>query len=139
MVAEAGGGIGLSHFRRNSSTISLILATAAVAVLSAALRAASAASRLRTLSNVSIGVFGLTRRSLLRLLLGEMGSVCSRVNTNRRSMLPHSKHSRVWCSKPGTGMVSSSTTWVRYISAAHTKHRIALLPFNAAGLELPIA
>src|SRR6516165_297822 len=59
-----------------------------------------------------------------------MGWVFSRVNTTRRSMLPHSKHSRVWCSKPGTGMVPSCTTCVTYISAAHTKHRIATAPFQ---------
>jgi len=57
----------LSHLRANSVAISLILATAAVAILSAALRAARAASRLRTLSNASIGVLGLTMRSFLRL------------------------------------------------------------------------
>src|SRR5215475_8088479 len=61
-----------------------------------------------------------------------MGWVFSRVNTNRRSMLPHSKHSRVWCSKPGTGMVSSCTTCVTCISAAHISIALQLLPFNAA-------
>src|SRR5437899_3431454 len=89
------GGIKLSHFWANSLAISWILATAAVAVLSAALWAASAASRLRTLSNASIGVLGFTMRSFLPLRLG----VFSRVNTNRRSMSPHSKHSSVCCSK----------------------------------------
>src|SRR5215510_3918174 len=59
-----------------------------------------------------------------------MGWVFSRVNTNRRSMLPHSKHSRVWYSKPETNMVSSCTTCVTYISAAHIKHRIATAPFQ---------
>jgi hypothetical protein len=124
------GGIKLSHFWANSLAISWILATAAVAVLSAALWAASAASRLRTLSNASIGVLGFTMRSFLRLRLGEMGCVFSRVNTNRRSMSPHSKHSSVWCSKPGTGMVPACTTCVTYISAAHIKHRIATAPFQ---------
>src|SRR5262245_8640851 len=61
------GGMRLSHFRANSVAISLILTPAAVAVLSAALWAARAASRLRTLSNASIGVLGLTMRSFLRL------------------------------------------------------------------------
>src|SRR5215813_5259005 len=124
------GGMRLSHFRANSVAISLILTPAAVAVLSPALWAARAASRLRTLSNASIGVRGLTMRSFLRLRFGEMGCVFSRVNTSRRSMSPHSKHSRVWCSKPGTGMVPSCTTCVTYISAAHTKHRIATAPFQ---------
>src|SRR5262245_1036517 len=53
------GGMRLSHFRANSVAISLILTPAAVAVLSAALWAARAASRFRTLSNASIGVLGL--------------------------------------------------------------------------------
>src|SRR5262249_13574438 len=61
------GGMRLRHFRANSVAISLILAPAAVAVLSAARWAARAASRLRTLSNASIGVLGLTMRSFLRL------------------------------------------------------------------------
>src|SRR5262249_21298616 len=61
------GGMRLSHFRATSVAISLILTPAAVAVLSAALWAARAASRLRTLSNASIGVLGLTMRSFLRL------------------------------------------------------------------------
>src|SRR5262245_53855204 len=69
-------------------------------------------------------------RSFLRLRFGELGCVFSRVNSSRHSMSPHSKHSRVWCSKPGTGMVSSCTTCVTYISAAHTKHRIATAPFQ---------
>ena len=124
------GGIKLSHFWANSLAISWILATAAVAVLSAALCAARAASRLRTLSNASIGVLGFTMRCFLSLRLGEMGCVFSRVNTRRRSMSPHSKHSSVWCSKPGTGMVPSCTTCVTYISAAHIKHRIATAPFQ---------
>src|SRR5438132_11301882 len=47
------GGIKLSHFWANSLAISWILATAAVAALLAALWAARAASRLRTLSNAS--------------------------------------------------------------------------------------
>src|SRR5215469_12669780 len=124
------GGMRLSHFRANSVAISLILTPAAVAVLSAALWAARAASRLRTLSNASIGVLGLTMRSFLRLRLGEMSCVFSRVNTSRRSMSPHSKHSSVWCSKPRTGMAPSCTTCVTYISAAHIKHRIAIAPFQ---------
>src|SRR5262249_13001658 len=124
------GGIRSSHFRANSVAISLILAIAAVAVLSAALWAARAASRLRTLSNASIGVLGFTMRSFLRLRLGEMSCVFSRVNTSRRSMSPHSKHSSVWCSKPRTGMAPSCTTCVTYISAAHIKHRIAIAPFQ---------
>ena len=123
-------GMRLSHFRANSVAISLILATAAVAVLSAALWAARAASRLRTLSNASIGVLGFTMRCFLSLRLGEMGCVFSRVNTRRRSMSPHSKHSSVWCSKPGAGMLPSCTTCVTYISAAHIKHRIATAPFQ---------
>jgi hypothetical protein len=61
------GGMRLCHFRANSVAISLILTPAAVAVLSAALWAARAASRLRTFSNASIGVLGLTMRSFLRL------------------------------------------------------------------------
>src|SRR5262249_3041220 len=61
------GGMRLSHFRANSVAISLILTPAAVAVWSAALWTARAASRLRTLSNASIGVLGLTMRSFLRL------------------------------------------------------------------------
>jgi hypothetical protein len=126
----------LSHFRANSVAISLILATAAVAVLSAALCAAKAASRLRTLSNASIGVLGFTMRSFLRLRLGEMGCVFSRVNTNRRSMSPHSKHSSVCCSKPGTDMVSACATCVTYISAAHIKHRIVIAPFQR-GIRRP--
>jgi len=124
------GGMRLSHFRANSVVISSILATAAVAVLSAALWAARAASRLRTLSNASIGVLGFTMHSFIRLRLGEMGCVFSRVNTSRRSMSPHSKHSSVWCSKLETNMVSSCTTCVTYISAPHIKHRIATAPFQ---------
>jgi hypothetical protein len=120
----------LSHLRANSLAISWILATAAVAALSAALWDARAASRLRTLSNASTGVLGFTMRSFLRLRLGEMGCVFSRVNTNRRSMSPHSKHSSVCCSKPETEMVPSCTTCVTYISAAHIKHRIATAPFQ---------
>src|SRR5260221_4158120 len=50
--------LGVSHFRSISSAISLILATDAVAALSAA----RAASRLRTFSNASIRVLGFTAR-----------------------------------------------------------------------------
>jgi hypothetical protein len=45
-------------------------------------------------------------------------------------MSPHSKHSSVCCSKPGTDMVPSCTTCVTYISAAHIKHRIATAPLQ---------
>src|SRR5262249_15862237 len=61
------GGMGLSPLRAKSLAIFFILTPAAVGVLSAALWAARAASRLRTLSNASIGVLGLTMRSFLRL------------------------------------------------------------------------
>jgi hypothetical protein len=122
----------LSHFRANSVAISLILATAAVAVLSAALWAARAASRLRTLSNASIGVLGFTMRSFLRLRLGEMGCVFSRVNTNRRSMSPHSN-------TPACVARSRGPTWCRLAPpASHTflprtlSIASQLLPFNAA-------
>src|SRR5262249_15153002 len=118
----------LAHFRRNSSVIDLIFATAAVAALSAA----KVASRDRIFSKASIGVLGFRTRSFLRLSLGETGCVFSRVNTNRRSMSPHSEHSSVWCSKPGTGIVSSCTTCVTHISSAHTRHRIATAPFSTA-------
>src|SRR5262245_58148890 len=124
------GGMRLSHFRTNPVANSLILATAAVAVLSAALWAARAASRLRTLSNASIGVLGFTMRSFLRLRLGEMGCVFSRVNTSRRSMSPHSNHSSVWCSKPETNIVASCIICLTYTSAAHIKHRIATALFQ---------
>ena len=118
----------LAHFRRNSSVIDLIFATAAVAALSAA----KVASRDRIFSKASIGVLGFRTRSFLRLPLGETGCVFPRVNTNRRSMSPHSEHSSVWCSKPGTGIVSSCTTCVTHISATHTRHRIATAPFSTA-------
>ena len=84
------------------------------------------------LSNASIGVLGFTMRSFLRLRLGEMGCVFSRVNTNWRSTSPHSKHPRVWCSKPGPAWCrpappASHTFLPRTLSIA-----LQLLPFNAA-------
>ena len=54
------------------------------------------------------------------------------VNTKRRSTSWHSEHMKVWCSKPGTAIVSSWTTFVRIISAPHAIQRIAALR-----LELP--
>jgi hypothetical protein len=50
---------------------------------------------------------------------------CSK--TSRRSISPQAEHMKVWCSKPGTGMVSSWTTFIKFISAPHAKQRIALL------------
>src|SRR5262249_55477473 len=56
-------------------------------------------------------------RSGLRLLRGELQSAL------------YVTALQVWCSKPGTGMVSSCITCVTCISAAHIKHCIATAPF----------
>jgi hypothetical protein len=47
------------------------------------------------------------------------------VNIRRRSTSWHAEHMKEWCSKPGTGMVSSRTTLIKIISAPHAIQRIA--------------
>src|SRR6516165_5367225 len=61
----------------------------------------------------------------------EPASPCS-VNITRSSTSWHSAHVKVWCSKPVTSIVSSGTTFVRIISAPHTKQRIARTPITIA-------
>ena len=53
------------------------------------------------------------------------------VNRNRRSTSEHPEHMYVWCSKPGTGIVLSSTTFIRIISAPRAIQRIASTHSNA--------
>jgi hypothetical protein len=50
------------------------------------------------------------------------------VKTKRRSTSWHAEHMKVWCSKPGTAMVSSLTTFIKIISASQARHRIARHP-----------
>ena len=62
---------------------------------------------------------------------GSMSAGSTRlVKTSRRSISPHTEHTKVWCSKPEIGIVSSTATCSKRISAPHDKHRIALLTSN---------
>jgi hypothetical protein len=54
----------------------------------------------------------------------------SLVKTKRRSISWHSEHMKEWCSKPGTSMVSSGTTFIRIISPPHAIQRIARTPIS---------
>src|SRR5712691_2008639 len=53
------------------------------------------------------------------------GMACSRLKINRPSTSPQPEHMKVWCSKPDTAIVSSSTTFIKCISAPHAIQRIA--------------
>src|SRR5712691_5971622 len=67
------------------------------------------------------------------------GMACSRLKINRPSTSPQPEHMKVWCSKPDTAIVSSSTTFIKSISAPHAIQRITRTHDHLRPTECPLS